>query len=199
VSHLVTTALSGVWPFVATNVDDLVVLAVLFSSVGRGGPSVRQIVVGQYLGIGALVVVSILVAVGLTAVPDRWIGLLGLVPISLGVRGLMRARRPTEDGGNRSPVAGVTGLLGVVALTVADGGDNVSVYVPLFRQAGAYDTSVWVVVFAVLVGVWCLGAHWLAHRGPWVATVERVGRWLIPTVYVLIGIRIIVASGLLTG
>jgi len=198
VTHLVTTALSGVWPFAVTNVDDLVVLAALFVTVGRGGPSVRQIVIGQYLGIGVLVAISVLVAVGLAGVPERWIGLLGLVPLTLGLRGLVLTRRPVAgDGGHR--VTGATGLVGVVAVTVANGGDNVSVYTPLFRQAGPGDTLVYVAVFAVLVAVWCLTAHFLADRRPLVDTIERVGHWLIPAVYVLIGIKIIVTSGLLTG
>ena len=91
VTDLVTTALSGVWPFAVTNVDDLVVLAALFVTVGRGRPSVRQIVIGQYLGIGVLVAISVLVAVGLAGVPERWIGMLGLVPLALGLRGLVLA------------------------------------------------------------------------------------------------------------
>ena len=56
---VLTTALSGVWPFVVTNVDDFVLLTTLFVSVGRGGPTNRQIVSGQYLGMALLVTVSI--------------------------------------------------------------------------------------------------------------------------------------------
>ena len=180
----------------STNVDDFVVLTALFVTVGRGGPTNRQIVVGQYLGIGALVVVSLVVSIGLASVPDRWIGLLGVVPIALGVRGLVRARTVASDG---KAAAAVTGVIGVVALTLANGADNVSVYIPLFRQAGAGDSTAYVVVFAVLVGVWCAVARATAGRSPLIAVVERVGHWLVPVLYVAIGIRIIVVSGLLGG
>jgi len=192
-THVVTTALSGVWPFAVTNVDDFVVLTALFVTVGRGGPTNRQIVVGQYLGIGALVVVSLVVSIGLAPVPDRWIGLLGVAPIALGVRGLVRARTVASDG---RAAAAVTGVIGVVALTLANGADNVSVYIPLFRQAGAGNTSVYVLVFAVLVGVWCMAARAVAGQRPLIGMVERVGHWLVPMVYIAIGIRIIVTSGL---
>jgi cadmium resistance protein CadD (predicted permease) len=192
-THAVPTALSGVWPFAVTNVDDFVVLTALFVTVGRGGPTNRQIVVGQYLGIGALVVVSLVASIGLASVPDRWIGLLGVIPIALGVRGLVGARTVPSDG---RAAAAVTGVIGVVALTLANGADNVSVYVPLFRQAGTGTTSVYVLVFAVLVGVWCMAARAVAGQRPLIRMVERIGHWLVPLAYIAIGIRIIVTSGL---
>jgi cadmium resistance protein CadD (predicted permease) len=72
--------------FVVTNIDDLIVLIALYGSrqVGR-----RQIIVGQSLGISALAAVSVIAALGLVVVPDRWIGLFGVIPLGLGVRGLL--------------------------------------------------------------------------------------------------------------
>ena len=196
-SHALLAVLSGVWPFVVTNVDDFVLLTVLFATVGRGGPTGRQIVTGQYLGIGILIVVSSLVALGLSPVPVRWTGLLGLVPIGLGVRGLLRLRRPSDDGRQMDSGAGaVAGTGGVMALTLANGADNLSVYIPLFRQAGAARTATYIVTFAVLVGVWCLVARAVADRRLLVAGIDRVGHWLVPLLYIAIGIRVVVVSGL---
>lgn len=194
-THLFTTAISAVWPFVVTNVDDFVLLTTLFVTVGQGGPTDRQIVSGQYLGFTLLVAISLAAAAGLAAVPNRWIGLFGLVPIALGVRAILLARR-SEPGTERVVV--VTGAVGVAALTVTDGADNVSVYVPLFRQSGPSATATVVVVFAVFVGVWCLAAHALAHRRSLVVLVERTGHWLVPVLYIAIGVRIIAVSGLLS-
>ena len=193
-THLAATALSGVWPFVVTNVDDFVLLTTVFVMVGRGGPTNRQIVSGQYLGITLLVAASLAAATGLAAVPNRWIGLFGLVPLALGVRAILLARRSEPEA---ETVVAVTGAAGVAALTVADGADNVSVYIPLFRQAGPGATATYVVVFAVLVGVWCLAANALAHHRTLVALVERTGHWLVPVLYIAIGVRIVVVSGLL--
>lgn len=196
-NDLVPTIVSGVWPFVVTNIDDFVVLTALFVSVGHGGPSSSGIVLGQYLGMGALVAVSVIAAAGLALVPERWIGLLGFIPIALGIRGLVRARRHGDPG--VAPALGVVGVAGVVGLTVANGADNISVYIPLFRQAGPGATSVYVVVFAVLVGLWCVAAHRVAARKPLIALVQRVGHWLVPVVYIAVGIKILVTSGLITG
>ncbi len=88
------TLAAAVGVFVGTNVDDIIVLTVLFLSARAiGRPRPWQIWVGQYAGIGVLVAVSAAAAVGLSVVPDGWIGLLGLVPLVLGVKGLVSAGR----------------------------------------------------------------------------------------------------------
>ena len=79
VSHVadqVGIAASAVAIFAATNIDDIVVLTVLFvTSRTAGRPRPWQIVVGQYAGIGVLVAASLAVAAGLLVVPDPWTGL----------------------------------------------------------------------------------------------------------------------------
>lgn len=83
---LIGTGVAAAGVFAGTDVDDLVVLTVLFLTArATGRPRPWQIWVGQYLGIGVLVTVSALAALGPTLVPDRWVGLLGLVPLGLGV------------------------------------------------------------------------------------------------------------------
>ena len=116
--------------FAATNLDDIVVLTVLFVAArSTGRPRPWQIVTGQYLGIAALVAAGLVVAAGLLVVPDPWTGLLGLLPIALGVRALLA--RTADD----APPAVVGGLLGVAGVTVANGADNIAVYVPVFRAS----------------------------------------------------------------
>ena len=79
------TIVTAAGVFIGTNIDDLIVLTVLMlARRAHGKPRMWQIWAGQYLGIGALVAVSVLAALGLTIVPDRWVGLLGMIPIALG-------------------------------------------------------------------------------------------------------------------
>ncbi|MEP6527398.1 MAG: cadmium resistance transporter [Nocardioidaceae bacterium] len=70
-SPVLPTLLAAVGTFVVTNLDDIVVLTALFPTSGRGGPGRYQIVAGQYLGIFALVAVSVVAALGLLVVPER--------------------------------------------------------------------------------------------------------------------------------
>ncbi|BCJ51097.1 hypothetical protein Asp14428_25720 [Actinoplanes sp. NBRC 14428] len=150
---------------------------------------------GQYAGIAALVAVSGLAAVGLTIVPDPWTGLLGLVPVALGVRGLIGAWRSAED----APEAVAAGnALAVAGVTVANGADNIAVYTPVFRTLGVAGTVTTVTVFAVLVAVWCAAASWLGSHRRVIAVAERYGHWLVPLVFVAIGVVIVAESGVLS-
>jgi cadmium resistance protein CadD (predicted permease) len=142
-----------------------------------------------------LVLVSALAAAGLTLVPDRWVGLLGLVPIGLGVHGLIAAIRAGPD--DDDPPVTATGVPAVAAITIANGADNIAVYTPLFRTIGVNATAVTVAVFAAMIAVWCAAASWLGSHRRVVAFVERYGHWLVPAVFILIGTVIIAESGVL--
>ncbi|MEU7619569.1 cadmium resistance transporter [Micromonospora rifamycinica] len=177
--------------FAATNLDDIVVLTVLFVAArGTGRPRRWQIVTGQYLGITALVAAAVVVAAGLLVLPDPWTGLLGLLPIALGVRALR-----TRPGADDTPPPVVGGLLGVAGVTIANGADNIAVYVPVFRSLDPGAGVVYLVVFAALVGVWCGVAALLGGHRRVVDLVGRIGHWLVPAIFVAIGLVILVGSG----
>ena len=190
-SDLPGTVVTAAGVFAGTDVDDLIVLTTLFLA-GRasGAPRPGQIWLGQYAGIGVLVLISAAAALGLTIVPDDWVGLLGLVPLALGVAGLIRARHPADE---PAPVA--AGVLSIAGVTIANGADNISVYTPLFRTIGLAGSVVTVVVFAAGVAVWCAAASWLGSHRRVIAVVRRHGHWIVPAVFVVIGAAIIVESG----
>jgi cadmium resistance protein CadD (predicted permease) len=186
VPELLGDVVTAAGVFAGTNVDDLIVLTVLFLAARASGrPKAWQVWAGQYGGIAALVLISGLGALGLTLVPDRWVGLLGLVPLGLGVRGLIAATRRAGDADEAPVVAG--NAFAVAGVTIANGADNIAVYTPLFRTIGVAGSVVTVAVFAALVAVWCLAASWLGSHRRVIAVVERWGHWLVPVVFILIG------------
>ncbi|MFB4263167.1 cadmium resistance transporter [Nonomuraea sp. GTA35] len=200
--QLAPTLAAAVAMFAGTNVDDLIVLTVLFLSARAGG-ALRpwHIWAGQYAGIGALVVISVIAALGLALLPDRWVGLLGLIPLALGVRGLLGALRSRGDGGGDGPSGGpppATGVVSVAAVTIANGADNISVYTPVFRTIGSAASALTIAVFAAGVAVWCLAASWLGSHRAVIAVVERHGHWIVPLVFMAIGMVIIAESGVLS-
>lgn len=143
------TLATAVGLFAGTNVDDIIVLTVLFLSARASGrPRPWQVWAGQYAGIAVLIAVSAVTALGLAIVPDRWVGFLGLVPFALGVRGLVRAIRARNEDEPPDPAV-ATGLLSVAGVTIANGADNISVYTPVFRTIGLTNSLITVAVFAV--------------------------------------------------
>ncbi len=183
--------------FAATNVDDIVVLAVLNAASRAGGrPRAWQIWAGQYAGIAALVGISLLAALGLTLVPWGWIWLLGLVPLGLGLRRLMIALRASGSG-EPVPAAVATGLPGVTSITIANGGDNIAAYAAVFRTSSGAENIVTIVVFSLGVALWCLAGSWLVSQRRVAQVIDRWGQWIVAAVFILIGLYVFRRSGVL--
>ena len=197
VDSLLAAAITGVAAFAATNVDDIFILMLFFSQVG-GEFRNRHVVLGQYLGFAALVALSVLGSLGVLVVPEEWVGLLGLVPIFLGVRASLRTLRGvTEEEERKEPIEG-SGVYGVAAVTFANGGDNIGIYVPLFASVGFARMGTIVAVFFALVAVWCYAGYTLGSHPTVAYKIGRYGHIVVPVVLVALGVYIVVESGALS-
>jgi cadmium resistance protein CadD (predicted permease) len=184
--------------FAVTNIDDILVLALFFGRcAGHRGAAVR-VVIGQYLGFAAILVASLAGALGAGLLPRPAIAYLGLLPLLLGIRaawGVWRDRHGTgPDAGTGTGTGTGTAdasVLTVAAVTFANGGDNIGVYVPVFATAGPAGLVGYSAVFLVLVGVWCGVGRFLATRPPVARTLARFGHLLLPAVLIGIGLLIL--------
>jgi cadmium resistance protein CadD (predicted permease) len=191
VEHLIVTVSTATVVFASTNIDDLVVLTFLFlASRTAGKPRQWQVVAGQVAGIAVLVASAAVAALGLFIVPTRWVGLLGLVPLAIGLWKLIGAMRRAPDRGT-SVAAGLTG---VISVAIVNGGDNVAVYAPLFRGLQTGEVLVTMAVFAGMIGVWLAAAAWLGYHLGAIAAIRRFSHWLTPVVFIAIGAIILVRS-----
>lgn len=173
--------------YTSTNIDDLLLLCAFFAHPAY---STSQIVVGQYSGIAILVVVSMLCALAAVVIPLPYIGLLGIAPICLGC-----SRFLTQFNANQRPPSSSRQIVAVIAATIADGGDNIATYVPLFAGSSGADHLVLAAVFALLTGLWCwMGFAMVKH--PIVGRVFRA--WstrLLPYMLIAIGLLVLWRNG----
>ncbi len=176
--------------FASTNVDDVLVLIGFFSDP-RYRP--RQIVAGQFLGIAALVLASLAGALLSLVVAPAWLGLMGLVPIALGLRRLLPARdEEAEAAGGKAPVGHALAVAGV---TIANGGDNLGIYTPVFATSPGPRLLLFVAVFALMTGLWLALAHRLVHHPALGTPIRRIGRVATPFVLIGIGVMVLVEAG----
>jgi cadmium resistance protein CadD (predicted permease) len=145
-----------------------------------------------------ILLVSFLAALGLRMVPVEWVGLLGLIPLLLGIRGLVTLIRTRREEDPDPPVM-ATGLLSVVAVTVANGGDNLALYTPVFRIIGVANAALTLAVFAVCTALWCLAGQLAVSHQRIVEILQRSSRWLVPVVFLVLGVYIFGRSGLIGG
>ena len=177
--------------FVSTNIDDVFVLIGFFADPKFRA---RDVVMGQYVGIAALYCASVVASLVSLVVPREYIGLLGVAPIVIGASqlwNLVRGQEQTEEKLERHPNAGMHGrILSVAAVTIANGGDNLGIYTPLFATRSGADIVVIGVVFAVLTATWCLMARWMVEHRLLGAPIRRYGHRVVP--FVLIGLGVLV-------
>lgn len=179
-----------------TNVDDFVVLLLLILGIPAGGQRRWQIVAGQYLGFSALVVISLLGAAALRSVPENLIGLLGIFPLALGIRGFLRIVHGHSESQSEPIIAG--NLVTVAMVTVANGGDNISVYILLFRGLQAGEITASIAVFLLMLGFLCAAALFIGERARLVLGAIGNTQWLTSIVFTAIGIGVLVRTGTVT-
>ncbi|MFG2991774.1 cadmium resistance transporter [Streptomyces sp. NPDC048257] len=185
--------------FAVTNIDDILILALFFSQ-GAGHPgSTRRIVLGQYLGFTAILAVAVAAAFGATFLPESATPYLGLLPLALGLKAAWQTWKDLREGGadeeHALPKEGGPSPLEVAAVTFANGGDNIGVYVPVFATAGIGGMSVYAAVFLVLVAVWCFAGRYFATRPVIAKALARWGHILLPVVLIAIGLLILIEGG----
>ena len=189
---VLTTGLQAAGLFAVTNIDDVIVLSLFYAQgAGRRGTT-RKIVLGQYAGFGAILLASVVVALSARALlPESSLAYFGLVPLLLGLRAAWQAWRAVDDDDDVRALR----VLTVAAVTFANGGDNIGVYVPVFLRAGPAATAVYCAVFLALVAVLVLVARYVATRAPVARFLERWESVLFPLVLIVLGVVILVEGG----
>jgi cadmium resistance protein CadD (predicted permease) len=183
--------------FAATDIDDLFLLMLFFSS--RIYPA-RQVIIGQHLGIAVLVAVSLIGSLIALVIPTYLIGLLGMVPIAIGIKNLIDIKKDeatsmqTVPRKNKSYLAFFT----VAAVTISNGGDNIGVYVPLFSKYSTISqVTLIAAVFIAMTAVWCIIAYYLVNHPLLVSRVLHIGNIVMPFALIGLGIYILMDSFLI--
>jgi cadmium resistance transport/sequestration family protein len=189
---MIQTLLMSVLAFVSTNIDDIFIL-MLFFGAKKIKPS--RIIAGQYLGIATLVVLSLLGSFVGNFIDQRYIGILGLFPIFLAIKQVwLLVRPPGEDDSGDVTVTSAS-IFAVAGVTIANGADNIGVYVPLLATLSQFEKIQLVIVFMVMTYLWCLAGQYLASRPVVAKQLERFGHIIMPVVLFLLGLFILIESG----
>jgi cadmium resistance protein CadD (predicted permease) len=177
--------------FASTNIDDLFVLLGLFSD-----PRYRRsdVVTGQYAGIAILFSVSVAASLISLVLAPEYIGLLGLAPIVIGVKRLLELRGGGAEEAGEGATSGAN-IIAVASVTVANGGDNIGIYTPLFAIRPAADIATFAIVFVAMTAAWLFAAYRLTVHPRLGAPIRRYGPRVVPFVLIGLGIMILAEAG----
>ena len=184
--------------FLATNIDDIVILSLFFGR-GQGQPgTTRRILAGQYLGFLGILGAAVAAAFGAQVLlPEAILPYFGLIPLGLGLWAAWQAwKNRGEDDDDEAQLEGKrVSVWTVAAVTFANGGDNLGVYVPVFVSVSWGAVLAYCIVFLVLVAVLVFLAKWISSRKPIAEALERWEHILFPAVLIGLGLVILVSGG----
>ncbi|CAM2149910.1 Cadmium transporter [Pararobbsia alpina] len=224
---MLTAVLLAIAAFAATNVDNLFVLLAFFAEARDAWRPVvvGQYIGSMALVALACVIAALMVQVprayvGLIGVMPILIGIGKAFELFRRANGTSADRVETQAGtdgstdaeadADRVEKAGVSGadanrpavragssIWTVATVAIANGSDNLSVYVPLFAARPVSEGTAIVVVFVVMVALWCVLAKWLVSHRLIGKPISRYAHLVLPWVLMFIGASVIVGNGTL--
>jgi len=232
------TVITAVISFISTNIDNIFVMILLYAQIGEKLKK-RHVVIGQYLALAILVVISLLGAVGLNFVPQKYVGFLGVIPIALGVKEWVSYKKSKHavveqddenivdieessvdakenEMGQPLPKGDYKGrlhkiftkfksailknvnpeILGVAIVAIANGADNIGVYIPLFTGYSSWQFLLTIFVFAIMMASWCFLGERITSFPRIKDAIQRCKHIAVPIIFVGLGVYIFIKSGL---
>jgi cadmium resistance protein CadD (predicted permease) len=184
----------GFFSFTMTNLDNFLLLLCLFS---LGTISIHKIILGQFLGMSAILILSYLGgSAALVLFSAKWTGIFGIVPLFIGLKSLYEIRVDSKNQ-NKSSIpffdkrSSNGGVINVAFLTLANGGDNIAIYSGLFAERSELETFFLIFIFLILTGVWCVACFFLSSQKKWETLINRFKITIFPFAMILMGCSIL--------
>ncbi len=176
---------------------DLLIILMLFFAKRKSRKDIINIYLGQFLGSVSLILLSLLFAFVLNYIPSKEIlGLLGLIPIFLGLKVLLLGDSDGEaiaKDGLRKDNKNLIFLVAMITFASC-GADNIGVFVPYFITLNLANLIVALLTFLVMIYLLVFSSQKLAQVPSVGETLEKYSRWFIAVVYLGLGMYILIEN-----
>jgi len=199
--------------FLLTNIQDIVILINFFLETSKNESQLKSdhVVLGQFLGFSTLLMLSLIGYTVSYLLPIKLFGFLGFLIIGFGLNGfkelyhnLRKAKKsqngqillseivePTED---LSFIGDIKQIVKVSLVTIANGNDNIAIYVPIFVQSTSAEIIGYGLGFLFMVGVLCASCYAFIHIPPILRFAHKYAQFISPFVFIGLGIYILITS-----
>lgn len=187
---MVTHIVLAVTTFAVTNMDDLLILSLYFANPAY---KTKNIILGQYSGILVLIGISLSGFFLGKFLDEKWISLLGLVPLVIGIKELIilaKHSNTTVISEDILQTKTTFQFVSVAVITIANGGDNIGVYTPLFATVSPVLLVMYISIFLLLTSLWCFLGHFFVNHPVTRGMFARYGKAVMPFFLILLGLFI---------
>lgn len=190
---MISVFISSVVSFLSTNIDDMFVLMFLYLQANTRKDRLK-ILIGRYFGVASILVISFTGAWVLNFVLGEYLGLLGILPIMLGIKEWIQFLRRTPHSVYRDRLLRTerteNTFLSAFLLTISNSADNIGVYVPLVAGFALIDAFVFIAVFVIMTAMLCAISEKLISLPLVKEKLQRYKDILIPVIYIVLGVYI---------
>ena len=177
--------------FVATNVDNLLLLVVVMGAEPRKRAAIALGFVSS--AVCVLSVAALGAVLGANLDPEL-LGYLGLVPLLLGVYLLLkqwRTKAPAQEPDDTLLASPGSGWLTAFLLMFSNSGDSLAVFFPLLAESERDSLLLIISVFLSMALLWTALAWSIADQPRLARRIEQVGEKLMPWMMMAVGIYIL--------
>jgi cadmium resistance protein CadD (predicted permease) len=177
--------------FLSTNIDDLFILMAFWSDVKY---KKQDVILGQYFGIFVLTLIGCIGLVFRIFLPIKIIGLLGIIPVLIGIsKYINNQEKETEKTALNSKFALPQWVL-ISSVTIANGSDNISVYVPVFATLDFVKLCILIITFILMTLGWLAISYFIINNRLVQKRIRYFEKYVFPLIFIILGISIIIKS-----
>ena len=181
--------------FVATNLDNLLLLVFLVGNSPNGRISV---LLGYIISVILVIVVSGLgLALG-TVINPSLVGYLGIAPLTMGCY-LLYQQHKSGEAKAKNAMQNVTGKAPIwlvsIVLMFSNSADSIAVLLPLLAESGGTSIKVVIIAYLTCCLFWCALSVSIVSRPELADRISHHGGKLVPWIMMAVGIYVLMDTG----
>jgi cadmium resistance transport/sequestration family protein len=188
------TIITIIITFIATGIDEMLVLILLFAHA-KSQKQIRQVYIGQLIGMTFILILVVIAVSGISPFTGKWTGLLGLLPIFIGIIELFEGDEDNEGKGILDKLSMFSNLtLRVAIIAIAGGAEELAIYIPYLTSLNWNEVILAIFAFIIMIPIWSAICHMVGSMKQVYYFVKRFQRFVIPVVFIGIGLKVLLES-----
>jgi len=191
----------GAGAFIGTNLDNLLLLVAMYAQYHRQSGTVTA---GYVFGMILICLISLLLGETGDYIPLDWLGLLGVVPMTMGILAVWKLirKRGVETPESIAQHDNRRTIFSMLAsMQLSNGADTIITFTILFAESGDPADYLLVPTFLAMIGVFSGLAYYSVKQEKLGRLLRHYGQYLTPVILILVGFYILsnTASDLVPG